>query len=430
MTRLRLVTGETFASLRIRNFRLFFLGQAISQTGTWMRMVAQTLLVLHLTGSGVALGVLAAAQFGPVLLIGPWAGLVADRSDKRKLLLWVQSLFMLKSFVLAGFAFMERPPLAAIYLLALAGGVLTAFDNPTRRSLVVEMVPTDKVNNAVSLNSALMTGSRVVGPAVAGLLVLTVGFGWTFVIDGLSYVAVLAGLAMMRTAELSPSPVVQRAKGQVREGLRYVRGVPRLWVPLVMMAVVGTLAFNFQVVVPLFVTRDLGGSDTTFTILFSVLSFGSLVGALAVARRSSTSVQSVAVAALAFGVSMALLAVAPNQLAAFVLAPLVGGAAIAFMTSSTALVQTVAAPEMRGRVLALQAMVFLGSTPVGGPILGWISEHVGARAGIAVGAVACLAAGTWGFSVVRRRGVDEPSGAVGAGAAAVDPGGRGLAGAT
>lgn len=408
MTKLRLVTGETFASLRIRNFRLFFIGQAVSQTGTWLRMVAQTLLVLQLTGSGVALGLLAAAQFGPVLLIGPWAGLVADRSDKRKLLLWVQSLFMLKSFVLAGVAFMPSPPLVAVYLLALAGGVLTAFDNPARRSFVVEMVPTDKVNNAVSLNSAVMTGSRVVGPALAGLLVMTVGFGWTFVVDGASYLAVLAGLALMRSSELTPSPVVQRAKGQVRAGLAYVRGMPTLWVPLVMMAAIGTLAFNFQVVVPLFVTRDLGGSDTTFTVLFSVLSFGSLVGALAVARRTSTTVRRVALCAVAFGASMLLLAVAPSQAVAFAVAPLVGMSSIAFMTASTAMVQVEAAPEMRGRVLALQAMVFLGSTPVGGPILGWIAERLGARVGIAVGALACLAAGAWGLAIARRRGLDDP----------------------
>ena len=184
MTRLRLLTGETFASLRIRNFRLFFAGQIVSQTGTWLGMVAQTLLVLHLTDSGVALGFLAAAQFGPVLLLGAWAGVVADRSDKRKLLLIVQSLAMVQSFAMGALAFTGDPPVGAIYAVALAGGVLTAFDNPTRRSFVVEMVPRTHINNAVSLNSALMTGSRVLGPALAGVLVMTVGFGWTFVVDG------------------------------------------------------------------------------------------------------------------------------------------------------------------------------------------------------------------------------------------------------
>jgi MFS family permease len=409
MTRLKLVTGETFASLRIRNFRLFFAGQIVSQTGTWLGMVAQTLLVLHLTDSGVALGLLTAAQFGPVLLLGAWAGVVADRSDKRRLLLIVQSLAMLQSFAMGALAFMGEPPLLAIYGVAMAGGVLTAFDNPTRRSFVVEMVQRQDINNAVSLNSALMTGSRVVGPALAGVLVMTVGFGWTFVVDGLSYVAVLVGLAMMRPSELHPSPALERAKGQVRAGLRYARSVPQLWMPLVMMAVIGTLAFNFQVVVPLFVTQDLGGSDQTFTLLFSVLSLGSLVGALVVARRTETTVRRVGLTAVAFGVSMALLAVAPNQGIAFLVGPLIGVASIAFMTSSTALVQTEAAPEMRGRVLALQAMVFLGSTPIGGPVVGWIAEDLGARYALAVGALACLGAGAWGVLVARRDGIDGPA---------------------
>jgi MFS family permease len=409
MTRLKLVTGETFASLRIRNFRLFFAGQIVSQTGTWLGMVAQTLLVLHLTDSGVALGLLTAAQFGPVLLLGAWAGVVADRSDKRRLLLIVQSLAMLQSFAMGALAFMGEPPLLAIYGVAMAGGVLTAFDNPTRRSFVVEMVQRHDINNAVSLNSALMTGSRVVGPALAGVLVMTVGFGWTFVVDGLSYVAVLVGLAMMRPSELHPSPALERAKGQVRAGLRYARSVPQLWMPLVMMAVIGTLAFNFQVVVPLFVTQDLGGSDQTFTLLFSVLSLGSLVGALLVARRTETTVRRVGLTAVAFGASMALLAVAPNQGVAFLVGPLIGVASIAFMTSSTALVQTEAAPDMRGRVLALQAMVFLGSTPIGGPVVGWIAEHLGARYALAVGALACLGAGAWGVLVARRDGIDGPT---------------------
>lgn len=408
MSRLKLFTGATFASLRIRNFRLFFAGQLVSQTGTWLGMVAQTLLVLHLTDSGVALGLLAAAQFGPVLLLGAWAGVVADRSDKRRLLLIVQSLAMVQSFVLAALAFTGSPPLAAIYAVAAAGGVLTAFDNPTRRSFVAEMVARDEINNAVSLNSALMTGSRVLGPALAGLLVSTVGFGWTFVVDGASYVAVLAGLVMMRTTELHPSPALERARGQVREGLRYARSVPRLWMPLVMMAVIGTLAFNFQVVVPLFVIKDLGGTDRTFTLLFSVLSLGSFAGALLVARRTGSSVRRVGMTALAFGVSMAMLAVAPSQPVAFLVGPLIGVASIAFMTSSTSLVQTESAPEMRGRVLALQAMVFLGSTPIGGPIVGWIAQHLGARYALGVGAAACLLAGAWGVLVARRDEVDEP----------------------
>lgn len=398
MTRLKLAAGETFASLRIRNFRLFFIGQSISQIGNWLSLIAQTLLVLKLTHSGTALGVLTAAQFAPVLLLGAFAGLVADRSDKRRLLVTTQSLAMLQSFALAALAILDRPPVAAIFGVAFVGGIITAFDNPARRSFVVEMVPIDHVNNAVSLNSALMTGSRIVGPALAGLLVATVGFRWTFFVDGMSYIAVIAGLLMMRPGELRAAPVVAKAKGQVREGLRYARSELVLWVPLVMMALVGTFAFNYSVTFPVFVTKTLGGTDTTFTILFSWLSVGSLIGALAVARRATTSVRFVALSSVAFGVSMVAVALAPNELLAFVIAPLVGATSIAFMTSSTAIVQTESKPSMRGRVLALQSIVFLGSTPVGGPIVGWITEHLGARVGLGVGAVACLLAGAWGLA--------------------------------
>jgi len=301
---MRAVGGGTFASLKLRNFRLFFGGQLISQIGNWLTMITQTLLVLHLTDNGFAIGVLAACQFGPVLVIGAWTGLVADRADKRRLLIVVQTLAMVQSFVLAALAFSGDPPLLAIYAVALAGGVCVAFDNPARRAFVVEMVPESLVQNAVSLNSALMTSSRVVGPALAGLLIHTVGYGWCFLVDGLSYLAVIAGLWLMRTSELRPAPVAPRAKGQVRAGLRYVRRVPDLWIPLVMMTIVGTLAFNFQVVIPLLVQRTYDGNDGTFTLLYSVLSLGSLAGALLVARRRSVAIRQVVVTAAIFGVSL------------------------------------------------------------------------------------------------------------------------------
>ncbi len=394
---LRAGTRDTFRSFRVRNFRLFFGGQLISQVGNWLTLVAQTLLVLTLTHSGIALGLLAAAQFGPVLLLGPWAGLVADRSDKRRLLLTVQAIAMVQSFALAVLAFSGHPPVWSIYLVAVVGGVTIAFDNPARRAFVVEMVPEADVQNAVSLNSALMTSSRVVGPALAGLLVVTVGFGWCFLSDGLSYVAVLVALGMMRTSELRPAPVTQKAKRQIREGLRYVRGVPELWMPLVMMGVVGTLSYNFQTVFPLFATRDLHGDGTTFTILFSVVSVGALVGALRTARHTSTSVRSVALASLGYGAAMTLMVFVPNQWFAYGVGLLLGVSSISFLVASTAIVQMAAAPEMRGRVLALQAMLFLGSTPIGGPIVGWVSEQFGARYAIALGAIAALGAGAWGY---------------------------------
>lgn len=402
MTRLRLATADTFRSLRSRNFRLFFGGQAISQVGNWLTLVAQTLLVLELTGSGVALGFLAVAQFGPVLIFGAFAGLVADRSDKRKLLLIVQAGAMVQSLAMAGLAFLDDPPLLAIYVLAVFGGLARAFDNPARRSFVVEMVPTADINNAVSINSALMTGARVVGPAVAGILVTTVGFGWAFLLDGLSYLAVLYALWRIDPTKLLRPPVTRRGRGQVREGIRYARSVPELWVPLVMMAVIGTLAFNFQTVLPLFATRDLVGTDVTFTLLMSVVAVGSLIGALRAARRVDVGVRTVGRSAVAFGIAMAFLAVAPNQPVAFAVGLFMGLASISFMTASTAIVQMRSDPAMRGRVLALQSMVFLGSTPIGGPIVGFVAETFGARYSLALGAAATIATGVVGLASVRK----------------------------
>lgn len=406
--RLASATRETFASFRVRNFRLFFMGQGISQIGNWLTLIAQTLLVLDLTGDGVAVGLLVACQFAPVLILGAWAGLVADRSDKRRLLFIVQVGAMAQSFVLAGLAFMDEPPLAAIYVVAAFGGLCMAFDNPARRAFVVEMVPEDMVHNAVSLNSAMMTSSRVIGPALGGLLITTVGYGWAFALDGFSYIAVLVGLGLMRTEDLRPSTPAPRGKGQVREGLRYVRRTPVLFVPLVMMLFVGTLAFNFQVTLPLLVTRTFDRSKVAFTVLFSVISLGSLVGALWTARRRTIGVADVTRASLGFGLALLALAMAPTVAWAFPLGFVLGMTSIGFLTASTAIVQTEAAPEMRGRVLALQAMVFLGSTPIGGPIVGAIAEYVGPRWAVAVGGVAALGAAAWGTLALRdQRRQDE-----------------------
>jgi MFS family permease len=394
--KLNSAASDTFRSLRHRNFKLFFAGQLVSQTGTWLSMVTQTLLVLKLTDSGIALGLLTAFQFGPMLVLGAWAGAVTDRADKRKLLITVQSLAMVQSFVLGALVLAGVGSVPVIFVLAAVQGVLNAFDNPTRRSFVVEMVPAEDLPNAVSLNSAVMTGSRVVGPALAGALVLSVGYGWPFIIDGLSYIAVLASLLMMRPAELFRSPPMPKKNGQVREGLRYIRNEPNLFVPLVMMAIVGMFAFNFSVTLPLMVKGPLGGGTGSFTILFSILSLGSLVGALATARRTTITPRHLVQSSAAFGVSMLLLALVPGMGLAVPVAVLIGLASIAFMTSCTAIVQLLAGPEYRGRVLAIQSMVFLGSTPIGGPIVGYLSDAVGPRFGILIGAVACLVAAAYG----------------------------------
>ena len=419
MSRAKGAMRDTFSSFRSRNFRLFFMGQGISQIGNWLTLVAQSLLVLKLTdNNGLAVGLLTACQFLPVLLLGAWAGLIADRSDKRRLLVIVQAVAMAQSFALAVLAFSGNPPVWSIYIVAFVGGMTTAFDNPTRRAFVVEMVPIDDVQNAVSLNSALMTSARIFGPALAGLLIVTVGYGWCFAIDGLSYIAVIVGLLLMRTNELRAAPITAKAKGQVRAGLRYARSKPDLWVPLVMMAIVGTLTFNFNVIMPLFVKTSLGGSDTTFTILYSVVSVGSFVGALFTARRKTIDVHDVVVGAAVFGVAMLVFSMSPGLVASFPFAVLVGFSSILFMTASTAIVQVRSDPEMRGRVLSLQAIVFLGSTPIGGPLIGWICDQFGARAGIVVGGVAALGAAGWGYVADARR--IRAAGEAGPTAAAVD----------
>lgn len=389
---------RTFDSLRFRTYRVFFLGQLVSQVGSWARMIATTLLVLALTDDGVAVGTLMACQFLPMLVIGAWAGLVADRSDKRKLLLVVQACLMLQSFVLAALAAMGDPPVGALYAVALVGGVAGAFDNPVRRSFIVEMVPASHVVNAVSLNTAVMTCARIVGPLIAGLLVSTVGYAWCFLLDAFSYIAVLGGLWRMRVDELRRAPLTSRGGGQVREGLRYVRSKPDLFVPLMMMAVIGTLAYQFQVVLPLFVTRTLDGSDVHFTLLFAALSVGSMAGALWSAQRRAASVRQIVAAALAFGASLQLLAVVPNLAAAFPVALFVGGSSVLFVTASTTTLQLSADPRMQGRVLALQAMVFLGCAPIGAPVVGAVCEAFGPRFGLTLGAGACVAAAVYGRS--------------------------------
>jgi MFS family permease len=384
--------------LRIRNFRLFFAGQLVSAIGNWLTVVAQTLFVLKLTDSGIALGVLAGAQFGPVLVMGAWAGLIADRSDKRRLLLVVQTIAMAQSVALALLAFSNHPSVIAVYVIALVGGATAAFENPARRSLVVEMVPESETRNAVSLNSAVLSTSRIVGPALAGVLIGIVGFGWCFVIDAVSYVAVLVGLWMMRTSELRKVTIAPRARGQVRAGVRYAYGVPSIWAPLVMMAIIGTFAYNFPVVFPLFATRDLGGGDGTFTLLYTLTSVGALAGAINSARSRSLSIRSVSFAALGYGAGMVIVAGSPNLAAAIVAALLLGVGSNTFMTAATSLIHTTADPTMRGRLGALESMVFLGSTPIGGPLVGWVCDQFGARYGFLLGALAAVGAGGWGFT--------------------------------
>ena len=395
---------RTVSSLHSRNFRLFFVGQTISNTGNWLTMVALTLLVLHRTGSGVAVGLLTACQFGPILLLSPWAGVIVDRMDKRKLLLITQSLEMAQSFTLAGLAFLHQVPLWVFYSTAAAGGCMLAFDNPVRRTFVNEMVPIEDVPNAVTLYSAMVNLSRVAGPAIAGVLVVTVGYGWAFTVDALSYVSVLVAITMMRPGELRRVPIAPRGRGQIRAGLRFIARVPELRITFAMLLVIGTISYNFSVVFPLFVEQGLHRGDTAYTLVYSAFSVGALVGALVVARRTTVTVRTVAAGAAALGVGMLVMSAVPDVVLAALIAAAVGGASVAYMTATTALAQIRTDPHMIGRVLALQTVLLIGTTPIGGPILGAISDAVGARAPLVIGGVAAIGAAAVGLFVMRRAG--------------------------
>ncbi|GAC1666181.1 MAG: MFS transporter [Candidatus Dormibacteraceae bacterium] len=383
---------RTFASLRNRNFRIFFTAQIVSLTGTWMQSIAQMWLVLHLTGSGFALGITAALQFTPILLFGSWGGLLADRIDKRKLLMVTQSAAGLVALVLAGLTLGGVVQLWMLYALAFALGTVNVFDNPARQSFVTEMVGKDHLINAVGLNSAVFTLARVIGPAIAGVLIAAVGTGWCFLYNGLSYFPVVFALVMMRPCELHRGRPAPRARGQIRAGIRYAWNRPELRFPLLLMLVVGTLAFNFSVLMPLMASFVFHSGASTFGLLMSLMGAGAFVGALVSANRARPSHRLLALAGVAFGALLIGAALAPTLLIELaVLLPL-GAAMITFQATANSLLQLNSDPAFRGRVMALYVMVFLGSTPIGGPIVGWMAEQFGARTGLALGGLATVIA--------------------------------------
>jgi len=402
VTRLWRAARVTFRSMSVRNYRLYFAGQLISTTGTWMQSIAQAWLVLQITGSGVALGVTVALQFTPVLLVGAWGGLVADRVDKRRLLVGTQAAAGVLALVLGSVTALGVVQLWMIYVLALGLGAVNALDNPARRAFVVEMVGAEHVSNAVSLSSAMFMAARVIGPAIAGLVIAGFGVSWCFFANGVSYsAAVIAFLAMRENEFFSVEPVPKR-KGQLREGLRYAWSTPALRLVLVLTAVIGTLAFNFQVVLPLLAKQTFSGGADTLGVLYASMSIGSVIGALVSAHEARATRRFVLGAALAFGAALVGAALAPTfALELLVLVP-VGAAGIAFTAMANGVLQTETAPEMRGRVAALFTVAFLGSTPIGGPTIGWVSEQLGPRAGLWVGGIATLAVTVAAVAAIRR----------------------------
>lgn len=393
---------QTFAALAIPNYRRYVGGQAVSMIGTWMQSVAQSWLVLELTGSATALGVVIGLQTLPILVLGPYAGVVADRIDKRRLMIGLQTAMGALALLLGILTITGAVQLWQVYALAFALGLINSFETPARQAFVLELVGPEDLRNAVGLNSVLVNGARAVGPAIAGIVIATGGLGICFLLNAVSFVAVVTSLARLDLATLTPSVPAARGPGQLREGLAYVRATPALAVPLLMMALIGCLAYEFPVVLPIVASETFGGDASAYGFLTASMGVGAVVGGLWVAARGRTGLWSLVATSGAFGVALLAAALAPNLTVALVAMGFVGAASVAFLSTGNSTLQLASAPHMRGRVMALWAVAFLGSTPIGGPVAGLVSQHLGGRAGLALGAVACLVAAGLGALVARR----------------------------
>jgi MFS family permease len=406
---------RSVSSLSVPNYRRYFLGQVVSVSGNWMQIVAEVWLILKLTGSGTAVGLVAALQFLPILLFGAFGGMLADRVPKRTLLQLTQAAMVVPALSLFALYATGVVEPWMVFALVLLRGTINAIDNPARQSFAIEMVGPGLVVNAVSLNSVIVHASRIAGPAVAGVVISVWGVGPCFVVNAASFAAMIVALRAMDPARLDAAPVMPREKGALRAALRYVWSTPPLRVPLLMMALVGTLSFNFIVLLPLLARFSFDGAASSYAGLMTAMGVGSVLGALVAGARGRVSNRLLTVSSAAFGGFILLLAVAPTiELAALVLVPL-GAASVTFAAGVNSALQLAVAPEMRGRVMALYSMVFLGSTPIGGPLSGWLAEAWSPRVALLVGGAAALLAAIGAraaFARAARRPVvsDEPCG--------------------
>ncbi|MGW3169073.1 MFS transporter [Streptomyces sp. NPDC001153] len=384
--------GSMFSSLRIRNYRLFFIGQVVSNTGTWMQRIAQDWLVLSLTGSSAAVGITTALQFLPMLLLGLYGGVLVDRLPRRPTLLVTQASMAVTGLALAFLTLTGHVQVWHVYVAALAVGLATVVDNPARQSFVSEMVGPAHLQNAVSLNSANFQSARLVGPAVAGLMITGVGTGWAFLANGLSFVAPITGLLLMRARELHAVERTPRGKGQLREGLQYVAGRPELIWPIVLVGFIGTFGFNFPVWLSAYADGVFHSGAGSYSLFNTLMAVGSLCGALLAARRGTARLRVLIAAALAFGTLEVVAAQAPSYwLFALLMVP-IGVCGLTVNVTANTAVQMATDPAMRGRVMSLFMMVFMGGTPLGAPVVGWITDTYGARVGFALGGVVSAAA--------------------------------------
>lgn len=382
----------TFAALRIPNYRLFFSGQVVSNTGTWMQRIAQDWLVLELTGSAFAVGMTIALQFFPVAVLGLYGGLVADRNSKRLILLLAQTAMGVLAALLAVLTLTGAVQAWHVYLIAAALGVAAAFENPARQTFVNEMVPQSLIRNAVSLNVGNFQLARMVGPAVAGVLITAVGIGWAFAVNAVSYLAVIASLLIMKGASLIPQPMVPRAKGQLRAALQVVRSTPMLLWPIVLIFFIGTFGYNFAVILAAY-SKDVFQADADlYGLLNTAMALGSVGGALLAARRTTGTLAALLVLAGAFGAALLVLGLVSWLPIFLALLVVVGFLSVSYNTMSNASVQLASSPEMRGRVMSLYMLVFLGTSPIGALLVGWITEVWGAPVALVVSGAACLLA--------------------------------------
>jgi len=376
---------RTFFSLRTRNYRLFYLGQLVSLSGTACQVVALSWVVYRLSDSAVALGTVTGLSFLPMLLAGPWGGLLADRFDKRRVLMAANAGMAMIALALAGVTLIGTAQIWQLYLLAFLSGLGSAVEIPARQAFVNELVGPEQLSNAIGLNSALFNASRIVGPAVAaGLLALT-GGGWCFAANAVSFLAVIEAYRRMQPAELRPAPRQEAQRGQVRAGLRYAWNEPVLRRTIALVGLVSLFSFNFPIILPVLAKRSYGGGSGLFSALTATMALGSVVGALVVAGRRRPSDRALLVTGLASGLLLLATASTTSLVLVLPLFALAGGAGIAFFSTANARVQLVAAGEMRGRVMALYALVFLGTTPFAAPVVGWVVQRFSARGALGGG---------------------------------------------
>lgn len=401
---------EMFAALAVPNFRRYVSGQSLSLIGTWVETVAQALLVLRLTHSGIILGLSTATRYAPILLLSPYAGLLVDRYAKRHVLLVTQAGLGVVSGVLGAAVLTGDIRLWQVFALGVAFGIFSAVDNPARQAFVQEMVGRDLVRNAVTLNSTTVNVARVIGPTIAAVLVATIGIGWCFVVNAASFGFVIASLLALNARRLHPVPPVPRRRGQLRAGLRYAFGVSAIIRPLLMMALVGTFTFEFEVSLPLLAETTFHGTATTYSWLLGALGAGAIAGGLWAARSARTGVARLTWAALGYAVAVGLVAAAPTLVTAIAACVLAGAASVIFLTTGNATIQLASDPEFRGRVTALWSMALVGSTPIGSPVIGALSDIAGPRYALALGAAACLGAAIIGRWPARRATTQQPNG--------------------